>query len=302
MESCSLSQIFLGRLEGRGRDQLAPSPEWLERTLHELDAAGRAAWPQIALDAEVFAADLARRLGKRPDLKDALVAIHAADLFLACACSCGIPEALAEFEREHLSRVPAFVRRIDPSGAFADDVVQSIRETFLMASAVGAGRIAGYSGRGALSNWVRVIAIRTALRLRRERRGTISFSEQAPADEPRFPVEPELDYLKVRYRGHYEQALHAALAGLPDRDALLLKLHYVDGLNIDRIGVLYGVHRSTVARWRTAVRRQILASTREHLRRVLSLSDSEFDSLAALVRSQLTVSMRTALARPDSPA
>jgi RNA polymerase sigma-70 factor (ECF subfamily) len=144
-----------------------------------------------------------------------------------------------------------------------------------------------------------VIAIRMALRLRHERRGTEEFSEQEPTSEPRGPFDPELDYLKLRYRGAYEVALQAALEALPDRDALLLKLHYVDGLNIDRIGVLYGVHRSTVARWRTAARRQILASTREHLRRVLSLSDSEFDSLAALVRSQLTVSLRTALSRPD---
>lgn len=296
-EPSSLSRIFLARLEGQRRDQLGLSSEWLDAALRRLDAAGRAAWPRIALEAEVFAAHLADRLGACPDLKDALSAIHAADLFLACACSRGLPDALAEFERAHLSLVPVLVRRFDPSAEFADDVAQSMRESFLVRPPDGAPRIAEYSGRGALSNWVRVIAIRTALRLRRERRDAGSSPEQELASEPRTPLDPELDYLKLRYRGAYQQALQAALGALSDRDALLLKLHYVDGLNIDRIGILYGVHRSTVARWRTAARRQILASTREHLRRIFPLSDSEFDSLAALVRSQLMVSIRTALSR-----
>jgi RNA polymerase sigma-70 factor (ECF subfamily) len=296
-QSPSLTQAFLARLEGAPGE----AAEWLEAILQELDAVARAAWPRIALSAEDFAAHLADRLGTRPDLKAALSAAHVADLFLACACSRGDPGALAEFERLHLSRIPALVRRIDRSPAFADDVAQSMRETFLMSSAAGRARIAEYSGRGALSSWVRVIAIRTALRLRRHRRGMISFAEQGAENEPRAAVEPELDYLKLRYRGDYEKAVHDALAALPDRDALLLKLHYVDGLNIDRIGILFGVHRSTVARWRTAVRRQVLAGTREQLRRVLSLTDSEFDSLAALVRSELTISIRTALCRPVRP-
>ena len=91
--------------------------------------------------------------------------------------------------------------------------------------------------------------------------------------------------------------LRAALASLPDRDALLLKLHYLDGLSIDRIGILYGIHRSTVARWRTRVRHCVLESTREQLQRRMSLTQSEFDSIVRLVRSQLAVSIRTALVR-----
>jgi len=297
-EPSSLSPIFLARLEG-GRGQLGPWSDTLERKLQELAASSRAAWPGIALDAEIFAAHLGDRLRKCPDLKDALATIHAADLFLACACARGSPEALAEFERAHLSRVPAFVRRIEPSAAFADDVAQSIRETFLVRPPNGAARLAEYSGRGALANWMRAVAVRTALRLRRKRDDRpIS---QRVTSEPRAAFDPELDYLKLRYRGAYEVAVQTALAELTDRDALLLKLHYLDGLNIDQIGVLYGVHRATIARWRTGVRRRILASTREHLRRVVSLSDSEFDSLAALVRSQLTVSLGRALRRSGEP-
>jgi len=296
-----LSRILLSRLDDRRARELTPEAESIESALHAADAAGRVAWPDLPLDAEAFAAHVADQVRARADVGAAIAALHATDLFLACACSLGIPAALAAFERVQLSRVAGLVRRIDGSPAFADDVAQAMREALLVPARGAARRIAEYSGRGALSSWVRVVAVRTALRLRAEQRGA-----GVPLDgelEARLPgvVDPELDHLKLRYRRAYEEAVEAALAALPDRDALLLKLHYVDGLNIDRIGALYGMHRSTVARWRTAVRGRLLASVREQLRSRVPLTESEFDSVLALVRSQLAVSIRTALTRPASP-
>ncbi len=299
-EPASLSQILLARLEPRRARELAPRADSIESALRTADAAGRAAWPDVPLDAEAFAAHVADRVRGRADVEGAIAALHAADLFLACACSLGIPAALAQFERVQLARVPALVRRIDASPAFADEVAQAMREAFLVPARGAGRRIAEYSGRGALSNWVRVVAVRTALRICAERRrASVPLDGEAEGKLPGV-VDPELDYLKVRYRRAYEEAVEAALAALPDRDALLLKLHYVDGLNIDRIGALFGMHRSTVARWRTRIRRSLLASTREQLRLHVPLTDSEFESLLALVRSQLVVSIRTALRRPSA--
>ncbi len=300
-EAASLSRILLARLGPARARELAPAAEAIESALRAADAAGRAAWPDVPLDPEAFAAHVADHVRTRADVEGAIAALHAADLFLACACSLGIPAALAAFERAQLSRIPALVRRIDRSPAFADEVAQAMREAFLVPARGGGRRIAEYSGRGALSSWVRVVAVRTALRLRADER-----SAGVPLDgeiEGRLPgvVDPELDYLKLRYRRAYEEAVEAALAALPDRDALLLKLHYVDGLNIDRIGALFGMHRSTVARWRTSLRRSLLASAREELRRRVPMTESEFESLLALVRSQLVVSIRTALHRPGTP-
>jgi RNA polymerase sigma-70 factor (ECF subfamily) len=197
----------------------------------------------------------------------------------------------------HLSRVPALVRRIDASPQFADDVAQDMRNALLVPEGGAGRRIAEYSGRGALSNWIRVVAVRTALRVRQAQRRDDVPLDTTTSRAAVGVVDPELDYLKFRYRRAYEEALEAALAALPDRDALMVKLHYVDGLNIDRIGGLFGMHRSTVARWRTRVRHTLLASTREQLRRCLPVSGSEFESLLALVKSQLAFSIRTALLR-----
>jgi RNA polymerase sigma-70 factor, ECF subfamily len=296
----SLSRILIARLGAERASALAPLAESIESALRRADAAGREAWPDVPLDPEAFADHIAECVRGRSDTANAIQTLHAADLFLACACAHGIPAALAELERVHLSRVPGLIRRIDRSAAFADEVAQSIRESFLVPSNGAASRIAEYSGRGALSSWMRVVAVRTALRIRHQERGaTVPIDTDAEEELPGV-VDPELNYLKLRYGHVYEEALRAALGSLPDRDALLLKLHYVDRLNIDRIGALFGVDRSTIARWRTRIHGSLLASMREHLERHLSLTSSQFDSLLALVRSQLAVSIRSELRRHEA--
>ncbi|MFO0636492.1 MAG: hypothetical protein U0168_26990 [Nannocystaceae bacterium] len=56
-----------------------------------------------------------------------------------------------------------------------------------------------------------------------------------------------LDVVRARYREPFVAALRAAVAGLDARGRTLLRLHYVDGLGIDRIAPLFGVHRSSIA-------------------------------------------------------
>jgi RNA polymerase sigma-70 factor (ECF subfamily) len=138
------------------------------------------------------------------------------------------------------------------------------------------------------------VALRAALKLRRAQRRLGVGIELPPTDLGRSP-DPERDYLRLRYRADYEAAFRAALASLESAERLLLKLHYVDSLNIDRIGAIYRLHRSTVARQLASHRRKLLDLTRGRLRERLNLSDSEFDSILALVRSQMVMSLRGAL-------
>ena len=71
----------------------------------------------------------------------------------------------------------------------------------------------------------------------------------------------------------------------------MLRLRLLDGLNIDQIGGIYGVHRATVARWIASAREQVLAGTRRELENMLDISDSEFDSLVKLVQSRIDLSI-----------
>jgi RNA polymerase sigma-70 factor (ECF subfamily) len=170
--------------------------------------------------------------------------------------------------------VGAFVAHIDASADFADEVRQQLRERLLVGAQP---RIADYRGQGALGGWLRVAAVRTALTIKR----AASRAEIA-APSPPAP-DPELDFLKTRYRGELEAAFRATLEKLPADERNVLRLHYLDGCNIDEIGAVYPVHRSTVARWLADSRQTLLDETRRRLVERLDLKEGEIDSLIDLV-------------------
>ncbi len=294
----SLSAILLAHLRRRGVMRSATTG--MEEALQALVAAGRAAWPEIAIKASAFVQYLADRLDLHGDLEAALQALRAKDLYLVCGCAQGDARAIAAFERTLLSRIPTFLARLDPSRDLADEVAQELREALLVPGNARAG-IAVYSGRGDLRSWLRVVSIRTAQRLRRRRdlpAGLVAGRDEQPWRD----ADPERDYLKLRYGAAYEEAFHAALASLTSRERLCLRLHYADGLDIGRIGTLYKIHRSTVARRLAEYRRKLREGTQERLRKRLKLTDSEYESVLSLVRSQLVVSLRSALKNPASSA
>ena len=107
---------------------------------------------------------------------------------------------------------------------------------------------------------------------------------------------PELALLKAQYKVEFEAAIRTALAALGDRDRTILLMHLVDGVTLPRLALLQGVSRATVARWLASARDALHDGTREALRAHVKLSDSEYASLAGLVRSQLELSVIQAVA------
>lgn len=306
----SLSQELIGALP-QGERRPAPT-DALEEALHAAVKEAREAWPELPLEEGAFVRELAVRLSPldpNEELCAAVQALRACDLHLSSSCARGEPLALALFDARFLSRVPALVSRVDRSQALADEVAQELRQKLLWSEGGRPPRIADYSGRGDLMAWLRIVAIRAALKLRRaQAQGGVSSALDAEGRMAALDArgrtagaqllagaDPERDYLRVRFRGEYERAFEAALRGLSPRERLFLKLQYVDGLGIDRIGAMYRLHRSTVARRLADHRRKLLEATRARLRETVELSDSEFDSVLAVVRSQLALNLRGAL-------
>jgi RNA polymerase sigma-70 factor (ECF subfamily) len=108
-----------------------------------------------------------------------------------------VPAALPTFERRFLVLVPGFIGRIDSTPAFGDEVCQQLREKLFVAPAGSAPTIADYSGRGPLALWLRVVACRTALNLKRQR-GDLPLADSQPERDPLWARSPdvELDYLR----------------------------------------------------------------------------------------------------------
>lgn len=258
---------------------------------------GRAAWPALAVTPERARAHVAAKLGEGDGDGDAL---HAEDLYLACACATGVGAALAAFDERYLSQVKLFLGRMKPTPALVDEVQQLLRVRLLVAAPGEVPRIADYGGRGSLTSWVRVAAIRIALDLLKptpERPATLD-DDHGPILEHLRSDDPELDVIKERYRDEVNGALRDAFATLSATQRNLLRLSYRDGRSIDELGALFSVHRATVARWIAEAREAILDDARRRLEAKLGLTPSELQSLLQVVRSQLHLSVSRLLETP----
>jgi RNA polymerase sigma-70 factor (ECF subfamily) len=269
-------------------DALGAAPsEDLERALAALVAAARAACP----DVDVPALDFVRHLAARSagvDPARAIEGLHAADLYLACACARGDARAVALLEDRFLSEVPRFLAPLRlPAGA-VDEVRQLARERLLVGDRP---RIADYAGRGPLAGWLRVVALRLASDLRRD--DGAAEREGAP---PIPAVDPEMQLIKRRYGEAFSRAFADAFAALDAEERNLFRLFYLDGLNLDRIAKLLQVSRATAGRRMLAARQRLLAGTLALVGQRLEVDPDELESLLGVVRSRLEISLPGLLA------
>ena len=296
-EATPLSNAFLALVpdsRASGKPSLA-----LERLLASALETARAAWPDVQVDDKTVLGYVAARLPEAADEPAAQVAsMHVSDLYLACACARGDTRALKAFEVHFLPEVASFVAQIDRSPSFADEVRQQLREKLFVSAKGETPKIADFSGRGPLGGWIRVSAVRTALNLRRGKKENADANDElGPAMASPTP-DPELDYLKLRYGRELREALQTTLGQLPADERAVLRMHYIDGLNIDEVGTAYRVHRSTVARWLAASREKILEETKRSLSERLQIDRGEVESMIGLVQSQLDVSIYRYLDKP----
>jgi RNA polymerase sigma-70 factor (ECF subfamily) len=267
----------------------------LEAALAAALEAGRARWPDLALQPERFVAHLASIVpATDPSPAAAIAGLHAADLYLTCACANGVLGAVERFEAAHLRPLGPVLGAALRSSAFdVDEVRQRLRVRLFVGDAGRAPLVGSYSGRGALSAWVRVAAVRLALTLARdvaigERAGRRASDEGALAAAG---VDPELAFIKDRYRREFEEAFGAALSAASTRERALLRLNVVGGLSLEQIGRMYGVDRSTISRWLADARRALLDNTEAALKQRLGTEPADFASMARLFTSQLEIDL-----------
>jgi RNA polymerase sigma-70 factor, ECF subfamily len=220
-----------------------------------------------------------------------------AELYLAIACALGDPAALAIFDEAYLAPLARTLRFMRPTASFVDEARQLVREQLFVSDPEGSGKIATYSGRGALANWVGVVAQRIALGLARSR-GAAAVAPEAPPPAP----DPEAEYLRKRYLPEFREAITEALRGLSDRQRVLLRLNLVRGVSMDAIAVMYGVDQSTISRWLAQARRTLQDEVERSLARRLRLEPRELLSLLRALRSDLDLSVSRVLEESVSPS
>jgi RNA polymerase sigma-70 factor (ECF subfamily) len=253
-------------------------------------ATAHARWPSGWLSDDVFIEHLRARISD-DDPAAALSHLAVADLYLACACARGVAPAVEAFARTILREVDAHVARFDRSAAFADEVRQDLAARLLVAAPGARPKLDDYAGSAPLSAWVRIAAIRTALNLMRRKAFSAEIADDRAVAEHAAAGNVEVEHIRQRYRLPFEAAIGKALGSLSTRDRTLLRLRMVEGMEVEAIATMYGVHRTTVTRWIGACRDRLLVDTRRILRDDFGLAIGEIDSLAGLVRSQLHLSL-----------
>jgi RNA polymerase sigma-70 factor, ECF subfamily len=259
--------------------------------LDEIIRSARVAWPTVELPPEQFVSHLARHIPANDAIESTLARMHTDDLYLACACALGEKNAIFVFEQHCLAGLESALRRYQGCSDLVEEVKQRVRDRALVADP-GPPRIHGYSGRGDLRGWVRVMAMREAIDLVRRSCREAPIDDDIPLHAFVTPGDADLEHTKRYYSEEFKQAFSAALRGLSARDQTLLRQHVIDGLSIDQLGVLHHMHRATAARNLQRARGALLDATREQLASRLAVGPRELDSILRLVRSRLEVTLR----------
>lgn len=264
--------------------------EAVERAFSQA-AALRAAAPEP----RAFARHLGALLSRAADPMLALERLHVRDFALALACAGGLPAATALLEQEVLLALRVPLSRIHPSPVFVDEVLQVLRANLLMPRADGPSRLLGYAGVGPLLHWVSVSAVRLALRMRKAQGEESLVDAEVLAAHP-APGGLELGFVREEARGHVRAAFVRAVASLDDEDRELLRLHFVERLSLERMGALFGLHKSTLSRRLSGVQALLEKRTRRVLSERLSLPEPEVDSLMRAIHGRLDLSLSGLLA------
>lgn len=248
-----------------------------------------AEWADPVITWEAFVDELATRWADHdPDgVLAELDRLHGPQLYLALACRRGVTEAIRRFERLAIEPLGPAIARVDADPAFVDEVKQRVRTKLLVS--LEDGKLSHYAGQGPLATWVRVVAVREAISLRRGPARTVS--DDALAQMHHDATGPELGIVKAEYREQFARAFRSALSDLKPDERNLLRLHYLHGLGVDALAPLLKVHRSNAARRIAKVRRTLLSQTRRQLQIELAIGRAEFDQLMETIASRLDLSI-----------
>jgi RNA polymerase sigma-70 factor (ECF subfamily) len=256
----------------------------LDDALLELLGRARRERPELAIDEAAFVAHARSGLAADATPADA-AALHAGDLLLAFACSSGDDAAWRLLDREHLSGVGAFVARIDSSAAFADEVRQIVGERLLGP----AGKLASYTGRGPLGGWMRVVAVREAQMLVRGRKPAKEIETFGGLEDSASG--PESALFQRRSAELFRRAFSEVMAALEAEDKNLLRLYFADGRSYEELARVLQTSRASAARRVAEARARVLQRVERRIRDELGATAPGAETIYALVKSQLDVSV-----------
>ncbi len=273
--------------------------ELLGHTLRDGLACAQQAWPTLSVDAGAFAAFLGERVPE-----DELLTRSLSDLYLCFACIQPNNErAIEAFNAEHHAGILATLQRVNSGMVEVDELAQELYVKLFFATERGAvGKIASYAGKNALRYWLRAVALRMAfdqLRSSQVKGRQVELESSIGFEEVFDEQDPELLHQQRLYGDELKRAIAKTISELPAKDRLLLQYHYTDGLNIEKIGKILSVHKTTAFRRLESIRAKIVDETRVRMCQVLGVDSDELISVMRVIPSHIQLSINRILLQND---
>jgi RNA polymerase sigma-70 factor, ECF subfamily len=258
-------------------------------------ARGRDAYPSLRVDEEAFRRLLRRALDAEPPVE--LDALAVEDLYLACACAEGVRGAAAAFERKFQGAFRRAIARVLKDSAQRQDAEQRLRQHLLVAERGRPARIAEYLGRAPLESWVSVTALRLAISCSRQTSADRRLQVKALAEIT--AADPERLLIREEVRAELNAAVAGAVARLPGRERLALRLFLVSGMSATAIGKALGVTQQGASKYLANARDRLRADVQATLKKRLKLHTDDLTSLMRVITSQFDVSLAQVLVDGD---
>jgi RNA polymerase sigma-70 factor (ECF subfamily) len=257
----------------------------LETEVEQAYEEGKRMWPDVTLTLAQFR-DGSIEAGVKA------FGAWAGDFYLARAAVNGDTAALRHIDAV-ISTLSPRIRRLGTPPHAVPDVLQAVRERLFSGQSP---RIRRYDATTALAQWTKVVAIRVAIDLHRREVVVARLPGLALSyDEVASGNDAEAQVMREEYRTEFERALREVLGTLEQRDRTVMRLHLAEQVDVDRIATMYRVHRMTVTRWIRNAGEIVLAGLRKHFRERFGIELMDFDSMARLVRSRLSLNLGSLL-------
>jgi RNA polymerase sigma-70 factor (ECF subfamily) len=252
--------------------------------------AGPIAWPDVKIDPAQVRAYWEPRI---QGLAEQSIS-WPADLYLACACLSGNPQAVRHLEALCRAGLDFALRRLKIA-ADLGPLAANLLSKLLVAESGSPPKLGSYAGRSELLRWIQAVALRQVVD---ERRLFLrdKLLHEALLDEIVAQGLPEWKSMDLAGRHAFREALKRALGGLMGRDRTLLRLR-LEGLSLAEIAERFEVRHNTVSRWLMRVGVVVEHAVRRELREGLKLPSSEIDSLVRSALSRVDTSLRREVTR-----
>jgi RNA polymerase sigma-70 factor len=222
-----------------------------------------------------------------------------ADRELAARALAGDAQAADAFERRfrpELARVAARLGARDDG----DEVVHDLLARILVGTGERPPKLASYRGEGSLLSWVRALGTRFVidhLRVVKARPQLDALSETMGLQSARI----EGDVEARRWTDVVRSATTAAFAELTPRQRNLLRHSAFHRLGIDELAVIYGVHRTTTARWLQRTREELHAAIADKIALAARMPATEARGLLRNLGGEVELSLRSVLSTRLEP-